>query len=135
MTAESDVEESPPDEIRSAREIAVRALALFAPIGVALGAPRAEVVPWLKEKKLWEELTSREVDFLANENPPERSVVNYSWQSERLVVLLWALGKVSSLPPSSQQCDTGVLQELLPPFSEEPVSRFVESARLRGTTN
>ena len=128
---ESDVEDSVPDQIRAAREVAVRALALFAPVGVALGAPRADVVRWLQEEKLWEELTPRENDFLSREGAPERLIVDYSWHSERLIVLLWALGRIPLLPPSSQQCDTKVFQDILPPYAEQSVADFVESARLR----
>ena len=131
MTTDSDLEDSQPDEIRSPREVAVRALALFAPVGVALGAPRAEVVPWLKNEQLWEELTPLEVEFLSRENSPRQLMVNFSWQTERLVVLLWALGRIDELPPSSVQCDPQLFQELLPPYVTEPVANWIASATLR----
>jgi len=126
-----DAEDSPPDEIRSAHDVAVRALALFSAVGVALGAPRTEVVPWLEAEGLWEELSPLEREFLSREDAPERSRINFSWHSERLIVLLWALGRVSTLPASSVQCDPALFQELLPPYADESVSSFVRSAKLR----
>jgi hypothetical protein len=126
-----DIEDPPPDEVRSAHEVAVRALALFSAVGVALGAPRSEVVPWLKAEQLWGELSPLEREFLSHEDAPERTRINYSWHSERLMVLLWALGKVPALPASSVQCDTQLFQELLPPYVDESVPSFVESAKLR----
>jgi len=126
-----DVENRSPDEIRSAREVALRTLALFSAVGAALGAPRSDVVDWLKSEKLWEQLTPRERNFVSRMDAPEKSSIDFSWQSERLTVLLWALEKVSELPPPSEQCDTGLFQELLPPYTDESVSSFVDSAKLR----
>src|SRR5690606_22213919 len=79
-----DAEDSPPDEIRSAHDVAVRALALFSAVGVALGAPRTEVVPWLEAEGLWEELSPLEREFISREDAPERPRINFSWHSERL---------------------------------------------------
>ena len=126
-----DTEELPPDEIRPAHEVAVRALALFSAVATALGAPRSEVVSWLTKERLWEELSPRELTFLSREDAQERTRINFSWQSERLIVLLWALGKVPSLPAPSVQCDTRVFQELLPPFAETSAANFVDRAQLR----
>jgi hypothetical protein len=56
--------------------------------------------------------------------------MNYSWQSERLVVLLWALGKFASLPSSATQCDTAVFREVLPPYVTTSAADIVRSAKL-----
>jgi hypothetical protein len=63
-----NVDDPPPDEIRSARDVAIRALALFSAVGTALGAPRVDVVRWLKDEHLWDELTPLEVEFLSRED-------------------------------------------------------------------
>ena len=125
-----NISEGSENEIRSAQAVAARALAVFGTVGVALGAPRGDVVEWLKAERLWEELTPREVNFLSVEEPPERDRIEFSWQSERLIVLLWALGKVE-MPKTSMQCDTSVFQQLLPPFADGSVVSFIGSARLR----
>ena len=89
------------DEIRPAQDVARRSLALFAVVGTTLGASRDEVVSWLRTEDLWGALTPHEVAYLEQIKPPRKADINFSWQSERLIVLLWALGKIPELPDSS----------------------------------
>ena len=119
-----------PDEIRSALEIARRALTLFGVVAVALGADRGEIISWLKENGLFEELSPREARFVDDPTPSKQQVVDASWYSERLVVLLWALDLVS-MPLADEQCDTGLFQKILPPYAEIGESDFIKSAKLR----
>jgi hypothetical protein len=97
MQTEFDDEESQ-DVIREASEIATRALALFAVVGTALGAPKAEAVEWLRAESLWDALSPAEVSFFTNEPPSERAWVNASWRSEALLMLLWSLGAIDHPP-------------------------------------
>lgn len=94
----NDAESGVDDEIRPAQEVARRALALFAVVGTALGVPRDEVISWLRTEGLWGALTPHEVAYLELPNPPRKAHVNFGWQTERLMVLLWALGEVQELP-------------------------------------
>jgi len=71
-----------------------------------------------------------EARFIENPEPTEREIINASWYSERLIALLWALG-LTSMPPAGEQCDTSLLQDLLPPYAERSESDFIESAKLR----
>lgn len=118
------------DEIRPADEIARRSLALFAVVGTALGVPRDEVISWLRTEGLWDALTPHEVAYLEQTNPPRQARVNFAWQSERLIVLLWALGKIHELPDSATQCDTNALKSVLPPFSRTSAKAFIAQAML-----
>ena len=86
----------PRNEIRSAREVAHRALALFAVVATALGSSRTEVAEWLQRERIWEEQTPLEVDLLSRDVLPDRMIIDYSWHSERLIVLL--LGTLRGLP-------------------------------------
>jgi hypothetical protein len=122
-----------PDEIRSPTEAAYRALALFSVVGLALGAARSDIMTWLTEHELWKELAPSEVGFLDTPAPSRQQLVNASWLSERLIVILWALGMIDELPPPDEQCDTAAFQGILPPFAPLSVSEFVVSARLRPT--
>ncbi len=124
-------DEFPPDEIRSASEIAIRALALFAVVGTALGAPKTDVVEWLRRESLWEALSPREVAFLSQESPSERERINATWRSEALLMLLWSIGLFDDLPKLNEQCDTGAFQTILPPFADIPASDFIDGARRR----
>jgi hypothetical protein len=123
--------DSPADEIRDAGSIARRALALFGVVGLALGAPPDDVRGWLKEESLWDDLTPEELAYVSAEDPPERQRINASWRSEALTVLLWALGKVDTLPSPHEQCDTAVFQKVLPPYVEITVQDFMASATRR----
>src|ERR1700752_2663194 len=125
------MEESIRDEVRDCRQVARRALALFGVIGIALGAPRNDIIDWLKEENLWTELSPTESGYVLNPETTEQDTINASWQSEGLIVLLWALRKVEKLPAPNEQCDTSIFQELLPPFSDTSVAQFVASARCR----
>lgn len=120
-----------PDEVRSAEEIARRALALFSVVGLALGAERPAILAWLSENDLWDELAPSEKAFIETPAPSRKQVMNASWLSERLIMLLWALGAVERLPAANEQCDTAVFRGLLPPFAPISVSGFVAAARLR----
>jgi hypothetical protein len=120
-----------PDEVRSAGDVARRALALFSVVGLALGAERSVVLAWLSENDLWEELAPSEAGFIDTPAPSRKQVTNAGWLAERLIMLLWALGAVEHLPEANVECDTAVFQKLLPPFVPISVTDFVAAARLR----
>lgn len=124
-------DEFPPDVVRTPGEVARRALALFSVVGVALGAPRDDVFQWLRETGVGAELAPSEERFLGNPTPSRQQIVDGGWLSERLVVLCWALGELSELPPHDQQCDTALFQELLPPFADVDPASFIANANLR----
>jgi hypothetical protein len=118
------------DEIRPAQEVARRGLALFAVVGTALGLSRDEAISWLRTEELWPALTPHEVAYLEQTDPPRRGLINFGWQSERLTVLLWALGKIPELPDSATQCDTSLFKSVLPPFARTSTRAFISLATL-----
>jgi hypothetical protein len=119
------------DVARSCQEIARRTLALFGVIGIALRAPRTDIIDWLKEENLWDELSPCELAYATAEKPGEKETINATWWSERLIVLLWALRMIENLPAPNEQCDTAIFQELLPPFVDVAAAEFVRSAECR----
>ena len=119
------------DEVRDCQEVARRALALFGVVGIALGAPRNDIIDWLKEETLWAELSPTELAYVVTPENTAQDTINASWKSEALIVLLWALRKVEKLPAPNEQCDTSIFQELLPPFSDTSAAQFVASAQCR----
>lgn len=119
------------DEIRDAKAIARRALALFGAVGLALGAPQNDVLSWLKEENLWDEMSPSELAYITSSNPTEKQGIDASWKSEALIVLVWALGKVDTLPAPNEQCSTAIFQELLPPYAPISVAEFISSAERR----
>ena len=126
----NDAEDGVEDEIRPAQEVARRSLALFAVVGTALGVPREEILSWLRSEGLWGALTAHEVAYLEQNNPPRKAHINFGWQSERLIVLLWALDTIQELPDSATQCDTRVFKSVLPPFARTSTQAFIVQASL-----
>src|SRR5271166_581319 len=125
-----DVDREVPDEIRSAQEVARRALALFAVVGRALGLPRDHAISWLRTEELGGALTPHEVAYLEQTDPPRKAHINFGWQSERLIILLRALRKVPELPDSATQCDTSLFKSILPPFAKTSTRAFIAQATL-----
>ncbi len=119
------------DEIRLSADVARRALALFSVVGLALGGNRKEVLQWLLENDLWSALAPSELGFIDTSNPSREQIINAGWLSERLVVLLWALGVIERLPLADEQCDTGAFQDILPPFANVSVQEFIDRSVLR----
>jgi hypothetical protein len=109
-----------PNKVRGWREMARRSLTLFGVVGLALGAPCGDIVGWLRNEGLWHALSPAELAFLTADHPTEKQMINASWRSEALIVLLWALGKVEKLPAANEQRDTSLFQELLPPLQTCP---------------
>jgi hypothetical protein len=118
------------DQIRSAQEVAYRALCLYPIISAAAGADREAILDWLSDSGLNERLAPSEAAFIAVEKPEKRQRIQMSWMSERLIVLLWALNAVDQLPAADVQCqiDYG---DILPPFGPVDMETFLSEARLR----
>lgn len=128
---QTEAEDHASDLVRSADDIARRALALFGAVGLALGAPRKDIVGWLKKEGLWNELSPLELAYVSAEHPTKKQEIYTSWKSEGLIVLLWALGKVENLPAPNEQCDTSLFQQHLPPFVDISASDFISTAKRR----
>ena len=130
------MEELVPNEVRDCQEIARRSLALFGVFGLALGAPRNDIINWLKDEGLWNELSPTELAYLLAQVHTEKQTVDASWRSEALIVLLWAIQKVEKLPAPNEQCDTsttvhsnrgslnGAAKQLVGPERGERVSQL-----------
>ena len=126
MTYTSDDEV--PEEIRDPEQIAKRALALFAVVRLAMGAPRDQTLAWLREHALWDALSPAELDFISTATPTRQQVINASWRAEALLVLIWALRLVETMPALNEPYDTNDLKGLLPPYTSQNVGEFVATA-------
>lgn len=125
---DDDMEEAE-DEIRPAEDIARRALTLAAVVSCAYGASKPAVVDWLKKEDLWGEATPLERVFLESESD-EKTRCGFTWRIEALVPLLWAIGKIDTMPGITGQCDTEPLKRAVvwPPESTEA---YILAAELR----
>jgi hypothetical protein len=118
------------DAVRPLQDVLNRTLALSAAVAGTVGAPCDELLAWIAETRLLDELTTRE-RMLLNEQASRQLVIDFSWQSERLVVLLWALNKIPSIPFPAPETSVAFIEELLPPYGDESATEFRTSARLR----
>ncbi len=128
--------------------VAIRALALGAACGRAhleVGAVnegvvsreeaegyRAQILAWVKREGLLEHLSEPEQEWLSTPIgglSPE-DTFDASWCSESLLVLLWALRSVESIPPYDSEVRTGELMEKLPPVGAS-TEAFIRDAGLR----
>ena len=124
VEAESEV------RLRDPKEVAKRAIVLYAVVAVASQADRKRATLWLKREGLWESVTPHEKDFLESNNPPERARVEASWRAESLGTLLWALRKTERLALPKEVCDTQLIQEIMP-APDNSCAQFINQAALR----
>lgn len=117
------------DVPRSAEEIAKRALTLSAVVSCAYGASKQEVIDWLKHEDLWLTVTPEEREFLERD-ASEQVRRNFTWKVEALVPLLWAIGKLDTMPGVGKECDMDPVKKAViwPP---NPTAAFILSAALR----
>jgi len=123
--------DEPEDQVRTTEEVARRALVLFGFYAISVGGPRDEIVAWLREENLWNDVSPEESALFLKPDPTQREINNASWRSEALLMLLWSISKVESLPRANEQCNPSLFQELLPPYADLSPSEFISTASLR----
>ena len=121
-------------QLRESGEVARRALALL------LSARRAESIATGNEISLsslrsrlpraYESLTLKEIEFLADEKPEQRTVVNFRYAYECAYVLQWALGLCDEMTFPGSICNVA---EVVRRFLQHDESTIIEAAMLRPT--
>lgn len=119
------------DKPRSALEIARRALALGAVVARSFDAPRGELHDFISRHGLSGELTVAEHTYLYCARRTRDSTIRMTWNSERLMVLLWSIHKIEAIPGPSAQCSTAALADALPPFGIPSFDEFIQALRRR----
>jgi hypothetical protein len=119
------------DKVRTAHEISQRTLALGAAVALSFGAPRKEIIAFVEEAGLLKNLSSVENSYIYSARRSSKQTINMSWNSEALTVLLWSIGKFSCIPSPYAQCSTGDLADALPPYGDEPLDKFLGTAKRR----
>lgn len=117
------------DEVRSAEQIAKRALALAAVVSCAYGDSKEDVSRWLKNEKLWDDLSPSEKTFLETETSTETNA-ELTWKIEALIPLLWAINKIDEMPGIDKQCDTDPLKQAVI-WSPDATHEYISSSELR----
>lgn len=119
---------------RTAREVAVRAMALQGVVAAAYGVEREMIIEWLQEEKIWEAVTAQEKEFLLAPMSTEYEYRRFQCHQEAEWTLLWMLGKVEALGLPTHYCDSRrLVEEIVPGFATD-LDPFLDSAELRDTT-
>lgn len=129
--APAPFEEESSGAFRPAAEVAKRCLVLYAVVAAGHREPRRKLARWLQKVGLWEAVSPAEAELLQAEAMTERQEIVATWRVEALFTLLWALGKVATLPPPVELCDVQLVRRVLPPLFSSAAS-FIMAARLRG---
>ena len=121
-------------EIMSSQEVGVRTLVLFAIWMLSCTeTPRNEVIQWIKSNNLWDSLSPNELTFVEANPATKKQLINFSWHTERLHVLSWALGIITKLASAYEQSDINALEKTLSlvNYNAKP---FLKTVQLRDET-
>jgi hypothetical protein len=115
--------------VRTSQEVATRSLALLAIIKLALDQPGVHA--WVRENALEKHLSKQEAKFFRSAAHTERQRINFSWRSEALVPLLWALKQIDEMPPLNVQTGLAGIVDSRALWSAP--KKFLTDAVLRNT--
>jgi hypothetical protein len=114
--------------LRSAEDIAKRAVGLCAVALRGEGLKQQEVISLLTGKDVWASSTPEEKKFLLKKRPARQEMINFKWRYESLWVLLWALGHVQDLGAPTSICD---VQSAVRMILDSPSEDFIHRAKNR----
>ena len=128
------IEEEIEVKIRTAKEIAERTLVLTY-LSYISGVPddREKVIDFLQINSLWEKVSPEEKNLFQKEELTEQEIVNISWRSEAIWLLLWTILKVDKLELPTEQVELSEIISRLTEFLDDP-KIFIENASIRPTT-
>jgi hypothetical protein len=91
--------------IRTPEEIAKRIVILMALRSVSYEERKPdEVIEHLKQCHLWGDVTESEKQFLAD--PTEEKRCTFSWEIEKIYVLMWAVNRINEISFPNDVCDS-----------------------------
>jgi hypothetical protein len=128
------IEEENEVKIRTAQEIAERILILVYLAYVSeVPEEKENVIAFLKANFLWDKVSPGEEELFQKDELTDQDVVNISWRSEAVWLLLWTIKKVDKLELPTEQVEISEIVSRLPEFLTDP-SEFIKTAILRPTT-
>ncbi len=124
------VEDENETKFRTAKEVATRAIVLYALVMVAHEVDAQRAAAWLKKEGLWSAVSPNEKAFFESSDVFHKELVEASWRAESLWTLLWAIGKVETLDLPKELCDSQLIQQIMPDL-ETSTTYFVNQAYVR----
>jgi len=124
------IESEEETQLRTAEEVGIRIACLFTVVGHAFEPSSEDYKEYLVANGLWEHLTPQETAFISNPSLDDESAIAFTWRSEALFVLMWAVGLFDELPWPDHQSDTAEIVARFPGYEESP-RPFVQGLKLR----
>lgn len=128
------IESEDETELRTPEEVGIRIACLFCVVGCAFYVSDTVYKKYhenyLKKHQLWDHLTPKEMSFLSNPAPDRESINQFTWRSENLFLLMWAVRLFEKLPWPDRQTDTGQIVKVFPGLDKSPW-RFIVDLELR----
>lgn len=125
------IEDEESAQIRSLEEVAWRAMALNIVAVKGEGLEQERVLEIIKQYNLEHAFSPKEREFIHNDKPSERELINFTWKYESYWVLLWALSYIEELSRPDQICDVPQAVRLM---VDRTAEEFIRDAKLRSTS-
>jgi hypothetical protein len=121
-------------ELQTPEEVGIRIACLFCVVGCAFcqsdAVYKKHRKKYLKKHQLWDRLSSEEHSFLSDPAPDRLSINQFTWRSEALFLLMWAVGLFGRLPWPDHQTETSQMVAIFPDLAGSPWS-FIFNLELR----
>jgi len=116
--------------IRSATDVADRALILFALVRISVDTPRLKTMEWLDGHGLIEAMAPSQPPLFRAFRLSDQQRAEAGWYIENLSALLWALG-FADMPPPDDYPDLSTIVDIVPPSADIGVDAFKAMSGLR----
>ena len=118
--------------LRSGPVLARRALVLWAVSAKALSPGDSDLVKFVDDAGLWQDVSPKEKVFLRAAKVSEKDKQTHSWRAEALWTILWALGDVKKLDLPGKECDVNKLTQIMNQLiAKDHGKHFVAAAKTR----
>ena len=124
------IESEEDTKLRSSEEVGIRIACLFCVAGSAFEVGDSVLKDYLRQHGLWEHLTTDEVRFLSNDTPDDKCAIQFTWRSEALFLLMWAVGLFDALPLPRKEIDAGEIVSRFTSVDQSPWP-YIRGLRLR----
>lgn len=115
------IEEAHEVKLRTAAEIAERMLILtYLNYRKDVPEQKEELIKFLRSHSLWEKVSPKEKEQFLKEELTHQEIINISWRSEAIWLLLWAIKKVDKLELPIEQVQVKEILARLPDLLEDP---------------
>lgn len=124
------IESEDETELRTPEAVGIRMFCLFCIIGAAYDWTDTSYKQYLRKHSLWNHLTTAEVSFLSSPTFDKQSAMKYTWRSEALFLLMWAVRLIGTLPLPTHQTDNEQIISIFPSLEKSPWP-FIRGLQLR----